>query len=142
MPASSRPRPLPRSFSKLGDEGAGFLPGRHAIDGYGAGGFQFADMSHRGSILALPSGIYAWDAATPDDLTLEAFARVLAEPRAEIEHLLIGTGAAMLPLFDLRAELRRRGLPAEPMATGAAARTYSILLGEKRKVAAALLATA
>ena len=124
----------------MGEKGAGFLPGRHAIDGYGAGGFQFADMSHRGSILALPSGIYAWDATTPDDLTLDAFVRVLSEPRGAIEHLLIGTGAEMLPLFDLRAELRRRGLPAEPMATGAAARTYSILLGEKRLVAAALLA--
>ena len=120
--------------------GAGFLPGQHAIDGYGAGGFQFADMSHRGSILALPSGIYAWDAATPGDLTLEAFARVLAEPTGAIEHLLIGTGTQMLPLFDLRAALRAKGIPAEPMATGAAARTYSILLGEKRKVAAALLA--
>ena len=98
-------------------------------------------MSHRGSILALPSGIYAWDATTPDDLTLETFGRVLAE-KGDIEHLLIGTGAAMLPLFDLRAALRAKGLPAEPMATGAAARTYSILLGEKRKVAAALLATA
>ena len=73
---------------------------------------------------------------------LDAFARVLAEPKGAIEHLLIGTGTDMLPLFDLRAELRRRGLPAEPMATGAAARTYSILLGEKRLVAAALLATA
>ena len=129
-------------MSNLGDKGAGFLPGRHAIDGYGAGGFQFADMSHRGSIFALPSGIYAWDAVTPDDLTIDAFARVFVEPKGAIEHLLIGTGAAMLPLFDLRAELRRRGLAAEPMATGAAARTYSILLGEKRKVAAALLATA
>ena len=99
-------------------------------------------MSHRGSILALPSGIYAWEAVRPEDLTLEAFVRVFAEPRAEIEHLLIGTGADMLPLFDLRAALRERGVPAEPMATGAAARTYSILLGEKRKVAAALLATA
>ena len=119
----------------------GFLPGRHAIEGYGAGGFRFAEMSHRGSILALPSGIWAWDAATPEALTLDAFARVLAE-QDEIEHLLIGTGEAMLPLFGLRAALRARGLPAEPMATAAAARTYSILLGEKRKVAAALLAVA
>lgn len=99
-------------------------------------------MSHRGSILALPSGIYAWDALRPEDLTLDAFALVLAEPKGAIEHLLIGTGANMLPLFDLRAALRERGLPAEPMATGAAARTYSILLGEKRLVAAALLAVA
>ncbi len=124
----------------------GFLPGAHEIDGYGAGGFQFAGMSHRGSILALPSGIHAWSVTTPDDLTFAAFARVLAEAAVDgappIEHLLIGTGRVMLPLFDLRDRLRAAGLRAEPMATDAAARTYSILLGEKRRVAAALLAVA
>ena len=121
----------------------GFLPGAHAIEGYGAGGFQFGGMSHRGSILALPSGIYAWSAVTPDDLTIDSFSRVVDEahePGGGIEHLIIGTGERMLPLFDLRDALRRKGLRAEPMATAAAARTYSILLGEKRRVAAALLA--
>lgn len=118
----------------------GFLPGQHAIDGYGAGGFRFGGMSHRGSILALPSGVYAWDVISPEDLTLAAFSRVLAEPKGAIEHLLIGTGSRMLPLFDLRAALRAAGIPAEPMATDAAARTYSILFDEKRRVAAALLA--
>ena len=119
----------------------GFLPGAHPIDGYGAGGFQFGGMSHRGSILALPSGISAWDAVTPEDLRLEAFTRVLEEARAgAIDQFLIGTGTRMLPLFDLRDALRRAGLKAEPMATDAAARTYSILVGEKRRVAAALLA--
>ena len=122
-----------------GNASAGFLPGRHEIQGYGAGGFRFGEMSHRGSILVLPSGVYAWDAADPGDLTPAAFARVLAE-RGAIDHLLIGTGASMLPLFDLRDALRAAGLHAEPMATAAAARTYSILLGEKRRVAAALLA--
>ena len=118
----------------------GFLPGTHALEGYGAGGFQFAGMSHRGSILLLPSGIYAWEASTPDDLTLEAFARVLREAKGSIEHLLIGTGTQMLPLFDLRDALGKAGVSADPMATAAAARTYSILLDEKRRVAAALLA--
>ncbi len=128
-----------------GLSGSGFLPGQHAIEGYGAGGFRFGDMSHRGSILALPSGIYAWDVVTPDDLTTAAFARVFEEARAEqgaIELLLIGTGTRMLPMFDLRGALRAAGIPADPMATAAAARTYSILLGEKRRVAAALLAVA
>ena len=124
----------------------GFLPGAHEIDGYGGGGFQFAGMSHRGSILALPSGIHAWTVSSPDELTFAAFARVLAEAKGAgapaIEHLLIGTGRVMLPLFDLRDRLRAAGLRAEPMATDAAARTYSILLGEKRRVAAALLAVA
>ena len=128
------------------DDEAGFLPGAHPIDGYGAGGFRFGEMSHRGSILALPSGIYAWPVSEPTALVIDAFARVLAEVKAgrgtasAIEHLIIGTGANMLPLFDLCAALRRAGLRVEPMATAAAARTYSILLGEQRRVAAALIA--
>ncbi len=120
--------------------GSGFLPGLHGIEGYGAGGFHFGGMSHRGSIMALPSGIRAWNVAMPEDLVLSAFSRVFDEAPGSIEHLLIGTGAMLLPLFDLRDALRRAGIKAEPMATPAAARTYSILLGEKRKVAAALLA--
>ena len=40
---------------------AAFYPGRAPIDAYGNGGFRFAEMSHRGSLLCLPSGIYGWD---------------------------------------------------------------------------------
>lgn len=120
---------------------AGFLPGAHAIEGYGAGGFRFGGMSHRGSILALPSGIHAWGALTPADIDIASLAAVFAEPRGLIEHLLVGTGLELLPLETaLRQRLRAAGIRAEPMQTGAAARTYSILLGEKRRVAAALLA--
>ncbi len=121
---------------------AGFLPGAHAIEGYGAGGFRFGAMSHRGSILALPSGIHAWSAVIPADIDIASLAPVFAEPPGLIEHLLVGTGAELAPLSAaLRQRLREAGIKAEPMATGAAARTYSILLGEKRPVAAALLAT-
>jgi len=120
---------------------AGFLPGAHAIDGYGAGGFRFGGMSHRGSILALPSGVYAWAPAIPAEITIESLAPLFAEAPGLIEHLLIGTGGAPVPLSaPLRQRLRVAGIRAEPMQTGAAARTYSILLGEKRRVAAALLA--
>ncbi|ACK51774.1 protein of unknown function DUF498 [Methylocella silvestris BL2] len=119
----------------------GFLPGAHAIDGYGSGGFRFGGMSHRGSILALPSGVYAWSALEPADITAASLGQLFAEERGLIEHVLIGVGVAM---GSLDAELKRRlnaaGIRAEPMQTGAAARTYNILLGEKRRVAAALLA--
>ncbi|MGO9672723.1 MAG: Mth938-like domain-containing protein [Methylocella sp.] len=126
-------------MSELHD--AGFLPGAHAIEGYGAGGFRFGGMSHRGSILALPSGIYAWAAEAPADITIESLAPLFAEAPGLIEHLLIGTGLDPAPLsLALRQRLRLAGVSAEPMQTGAAARTYSILLGEKRRVAAALLA--
>ncbi|GGK43388.1 Mth938-like domain-containing protein [Salinarimonas ramus] len=120
----------------------GFVPGRYAIDAYGGGGFRFADMSHRGSILALPSGIHAWDARTPQDLTLGAFAPVLAEAEG-IELLLVGVGRDLVLLEeDVLWGLRERGMRIETMQTGAAARTYTILLGENRRVAAALLAVA
>jgi uncharacterized protein len=120
---------------------AGFLPGAHAIEGYGAGGFWFAGMSHRGSILALPSGIHAWSAVTPADIDIASLGPLFAEPPGLVEHLLVGTGPELVPLgAALRQRLREAGIRAEPMPTGAAARTYSILLGERRRVGAALLA--
>ena len=122
---------------------AGFLPGKHVIEGYGNGGFRFAGMSHRGSILALPSGIRAWEAAGPEDISLDSLAAVFAEAPGLVEHLLIGTGAELAPLDkSLREKLRAAGIRAEPMATAAAARTYSVLLAEDRRVAAALIAVA
>ncbi len=126
-----------------GPKYSGFLPGRHVIEGYGNFGFTFGGMSHRGSILALPSGIYAWDVLGPEDLGVGALAQVFAEPKGEIEHLLIGTGVELRPLAkELRVALNRDGIRVEPMATGAAARTYSIPLGENRRIAAALIAVA
>jgi uncharacterized protein len=120
---------------------AGYVPGRHVIEGYGSGGFRFAGMSHRGSILALPSGIWAWEASVPTDISIASLSPLFEETSDPIEHLLIGTGLKLVPLErHLRDRLREIGITAEPMATGAAARTYSILLAENRRVAAALLA--
>ncbi|HZH10104.1 MAG TPA: MTH938/NDUFAF3 family protein [Microvirga sp.] len=118
----------------------GFVPGRHQIDAYGNGGFRFADMSHRGSILALPSGIRAWPIGSIGELTDDVLEPVFAEGE-EIELLLIGTGidVAAVPQ-SLRARFREAGIGLDVMQTGAAARTYNILLAENRKVAAALIA--
>ncbi len=97
-------------------------------------------MSHRGSILCLPSGIYAWAATTPAELTLAAFEPVLAEASAQ-QLLLLGTGVSQVfPPRELRRALEAAGFGVEPMATGAAARTYNVLLAEGRRVSAALLA--
>lgn len=121
--------------------GGGFLPGPHAIEGYGAGGFRFADMSHRGSILALPTGVFRWPVVTPADISIDSLAEVFALPRGQIELLLLGTGSDLVPVpAPLRQALKAAGIVAEPMATGAAARTYNILLGEGRRVGSALLA--
>lgn len=127
-------------MSGASPSGGGFAPGRHPIDGYGAQGFRFAGMAHPGSILALPSGIRAWDVMTLADISAAALSPVLAE-RDAIEILLIGCGKrAALPIEPFVDILREAGFRPELMDTPAAARTYNVLLAENRLVAAALLA--
>ena len=116
------------------------FPGRAAIDSYGDGGFWFADMSHKGSILCLPSGIYAWDVSDPSELLVEKFDQLFREADA-VEILLVGTGKDLLPLTQpLKTRLQEHSISHDPMSTGAAVRTFNVLLAEKRVVAAALIA--
>jgi uncharacterized protein len=115
-------------------------PGRAPIDAYGNGGFRFAEMSHRGSILCLPSGVYAWQPGSPDEIEADALAPVLAE-RDALDLLLLGTGRrSQLPGAEVRRAFGAAGVALEVMDTGAACRTYNVLLGEGRPVGAALLA--
>lgn len=116
------------------------LPYTAAIDAYGGGGFRFAGISHRGSLLCLPSGIWASSVTAPAGIDEKSLALVLNEtPR--IEHCLIGTGSEpwIMPgaLCDL---FQRHHIVAETMTTGAAVRTYNILLDERRRIAALLIA--
>ncbi len=115
-------------------------PGRAPIDAYGNGGFRFADMSHRGSLICLPSGIYGWQPRVVADITLADFAIALAEGAA-LDLLLLGTGATQVFVSrELKRAVEAAGIALEAMATGAAARTYNVLLAEGRPVGAALLA--
>lgn len=116
------------------------FPGRAPIDAYGNGGFRFADMSHRGSILCLPSGIHGWEPKTPPIVTAADLSLVI-EQADDIEILLVGTGTELRRLpQELRDALRKYRISADPMSTGAAVRTYNVLLAEDRAVAAALIA--
>jgi uncharacterized protein len=115
-------------------------PGRAPIEAYGNGGFRFAGMSHRGSLLCLGNAIIGWAPTRGETLTLNDFAPLLADPKG-VELLLIGMGRDfLLPSQELRAGLRDAGIRVEPMDTGAACRTYNVLLGEGRPVGAALIA--
>lgn len=116
------------------------FPDRAPIDAYGDGGFRFAGMSHRGSLLCLPSGIHGWDANEESPLDAALFSRVLDEAK-DIEVLLVGTGPEirLLPP-QLKMRLRDAQIISDPMSTGAAVRTYNVMLAESRAVAAALIA--
>ena len=119
-----------------------FLPGRHVIEGYGSGGFRFADMSHQGSILALPSGIQAWPVTVMADLSEASFDDVFEEA-ANIRLFLLGSGkdAGFVPPW-LRQRFEAAGIGFDAMPTAAAARTFNVLVAEDRQVAAALIAVA
>ena len=120
--------------------GKAHLPYQAAIDAYGNGGFRFADMSHRGSLLSLPSGIWGWVVGETGEIDEVSLQPVLAEAR-DIDILVLGSGDAPRPLPELlRWRLRELGIGLELTPTGPAVRTYNILLAERRRVAAGLIA--
>jgi uncharacterized protein len=97
-------------------------------------------MSHRGSILCLPQGIWASEVRAAGEVDLAAVSLALADD-AGIDHFLVGTGREMvLPSPALRDAFRHRRIVLEAMTTGAAVRTYNILLGERRRIGALLIA--
>jgi uncharacterized protein len=116
------------------------LPRQALIDAHGGGGFRFAGMSHRGSLLCLPDGIWAWPVTAPADLTEASLALVFV--RAEnLDFFVLGTGAAAWIMPDgLRARFRDARISADAMATGPAVRTYNVMLMENRRVGAGLIA--
>ena len=118
----------------------GHYPYQVGIDAYGNGGFRFADMSHRGSLLCLPTGMNAWPVTVPGEITMESLAPIFTAAE-QIDVLLIGLGpdVAGFPC-TLRDALRERSIIVEAIGTGGAVRTYNVLLAEQRAVAAALIA--
>jgi len=116
------------------------LPRSAPIDAYGNGGFAFAEMSHRGSLLCLPDAIWAWEVTRPEQIDKYSLQRIFVAANG-IDTLIVGTGTDVwVPPADLRAALRVVHVVLDAMQTGPAIRTYNIMLGERRRVAAALIA--
>jgi uncharacterized protein len=110
---------------------------RQVIESYSAEGFRVSGIVHRGAILVLPRATFPWPVATIAEISLESLAPILG---GELRVLLLGCGKRMLPVpLALRQALRQREIVVDPMDTGAACRTYNVLLAEDRQVAAALL---
>jgi uncharacterized protein len=111
---------------------------RQSIERYAPSGFRIGGVIYRGPLLVLPDRTLTWSATGAAAITAESLRPVIEHGAVQI--LLLGLGRYLEPLPDpLRAELRRAGIAIEPMDTGAACRTYNVLLAEDRQVAAALL---
>jgi uncharacterized protein len=114
--------------------------GRQTVSGYGNGGFKLNNVFVEGSLLVFPDKSLKWDITAIDQLTLAALEPVFqADPKVEI--LLIGAGKH-IAFVDaaIRQELRAQGIAIDVLDTGAACRTYNVLMSEERRVAAALIA--
>jgi uncharacterized protein len=120
--------------------GTPHLPRQALIDAHGAGGFRFSGLSHRGSLLCLPDGVWAWPVAAPAAMTVESLARVFDRPDI-LDFFILGTGAQPWVLPEpLRARFREAHISIDAMTTGPAVRTYNVMLMENRRVGAALIA--
>ena len=113
-------------------------PGRPYIERYGPGGFKISGTVFTGAVLILPDAAQIWPVSSMAEVTPESL-----KPAAEhggIEILLLGCGRRMqmVPRL-LRDALRAVGIVIDTMDTGAACRTYNVLVSEERRVAAALL---
>ncbi len=108
-----------------------------AVDSYNAEGFVVSGQRFDSAIMLHGTGCQPWDANT--SLQMASFAAA-ADVLAACDVVLLGTGlrAAFLPPSQ-RAALKALGLLVEVMDTGAACRTYNVLLGDGRKVGALLL---
>lgn len=114
--------------------------GRQVIESYGGGGFRVSGARHEGSVIVLVDRVLPWEVADPSQLDADSFRPVL-DAEVDVELLLVGCGKEIAALPSAaRAALKEAGIASEPMDTGAACRTYNVLLAEERHVAAALIA--
>jgi uncharacterized protein len=112
--------------------------GRQVIERYGPSGFRVAGVIWRGPVLVFPEETRLWTAAEAAAVTSDSLQPVVDHGGVQI--LLLGQGSRMgIISRELRASLRQSGIVIEAMDTGAACRTYNMLLAEERRVAAALI---
>jgi uncharacterized protein len=114
--------------------------GINLIRGYGGGELRINDTVYRGVVIVSAVALLneahlaTFEALTSEDLLV----RILA---LDPEVVLVGTGARQIfPPAEFAARFLRKGIGVEVMDTGAACRTYNVLVAEQRRVVAVLLA--
>lgn len=117
--------------------------GRQVIESYGDGGFRITGDRYRHAVIVQPTATLAWEAPHWEAVTADSLSALFDPVSSEPITLLLGTGPTQFfPSRALKQELRAQGLVVEAMDTGAACRTYNVLMAEGRRVAAALLPVA
>lgn len=113
--------------------------GRQIIQSYGPAGFKINGRVHNGGVIVYPEKTLEWLSSSFSALDESAF-DILVPESNNIDVVLLGTGARQ-EFFSpkLKQALKEKGLSVEAMDSGAACRTYNVLMSEGRRVVAALL---
>ena len=111
---------------------------RQLIQSYGDGGFRVGGVTYQGSLLVFPEKSQAWAVTECHDVSIDSLAVAIGDPPLI---LVVGCGATFLPPpKNLRPALKDIGTSLEWMDTGAACRTFNVLLAEGRCAVTALIA--
>lgn len=110
------------------------------LNGYGNGIFKVNNDPYSGNIIICPDAVIPWEIENISLLDIKSLQSIL-NLKSEVELLVIGCGSehVKLPLEIIKA-FREKNISVEVMTTGAACRTYNVLLSEGRQLAAALIA--
>jgi uncharacterized protein len=107
------------------------------LQAYTPEGFTVGGAFHKGALLLAKNLLQPLDVAAVADLAPQHVAGLAGK---EIRYLILGCGAKpVLPPQAFAAALKAAGMACEPMTTAAACRTYNVLLGEGRDIAALLI---
>ena len=114
--------------------------GQQIIQSYAGGQFKISGQVYKGPVIVTPEGTLPWESVTSLEglsaADFEFFIPKISRP----DVILLGTGKTMvIPPANLRNSLKNSGLHVEFMDTGAACRTYNVLMADGRQVAAVLL---
>ncbi len=116
--------------------------GAQIIQAYSESHFRVCGTQYDSAILVSVNNTQPWNIdnkSTVKQLTIDDFQTLISD-KDNIDVVLLGTGATMaFPDPALKRALREHGLHVECMDTGAACRTYNVLMAEDRRVIAALL---
>jgi uncharacterized protein len=111
---------------------------KHTVQGYAVDRITIDDRDYRASLVVTPKRIIPdWGPVSIDDVGEAQLADLLVD---QPQVVIIGTGTRQqLAAPQVFAQLLSQGIGVEIMDTGAACRTYNILIGEGRRVAAGLM---
>lgn len=109
---------------------------QQVIQAYAGESFKVSGKTHQGAIAVQPHITQSWDAPDFSDLSPNDFS-FLGDARPDVILLGVGKTSRFLSKAQ-KQDFQDAGLHVEVMDTGAACRTYNVLMAEGRQVMAAL----